>query len=817
MKPRRTRARRWFTSLVLVPLLLATGVLRGSGTAQAAAGDVDLSFGPDGLVTTDFALDDEDIRGVALQADGKIVVAGETGSSPKGDFALARYLPNGTLDPTFGLGGLVTTDFSGGLDVGESIAIQADGKVVVAGSSLQTGLSGEFALARYNADGILDPSFGTGGSVLTDVGSNNDTAFAVAIQSDGKIVAAGTGGDDLYPDFAVARYTSNGILDSSWGGDGTVVTDMNDQIDEANAVLVQGDGKVVAIGFDTRIDGLTNFALARYRPGGTLDLTFSGDGKVSTDFFGSYDAAYGAVLQPDGKIVAGGAALGLGFALARYTTRGGLDASFGGDGKVTTEGLDDILGMALQPDGKIVAAGFAIGDTNFDFALARYNGDGGLDLGFGSAGVVRTDFASDRDEIHGIALALDGSIVAGGQAQLGTSDFGVARYGSDGSIDLSFGPDGEVVTNIGADAEPANGIALDSSGKIVVAGRSGSDMAVARYDSGGTLDPEWGGDGTVTTDFPALNDIDLANGVAIQGDGQVVVAGTTLNQDTLDEDFALARYKPDGTLDPSFGRNGLVRTAFNSLNDEGLALALQQDGKIIVAGVGQGRLVLARYTTNGSLDPSFGSGGKVRSRPGAGLAVKVQPDGKIVAAGATTIDSVEVFLVGRFNSDGTPDSAFGRSGIATTKFGNMFAGASGVALQGDGRIVAAGTVDRDFALARYNTDGTLDTTFGVNGRVVTDVTGIDDSAADVAVQADGKVLAVGYAYDQRYRFALVRYATDGELDSTWGGDGKVTADFGFDEQRAFGVVMDSAGRAVVAGFAANGAAQDFAVARFLTS
>ena len=353
-------------------------------------GSLDPTFDGDGKVTTDFDAREDEAFAVAIQGDGKIIAAGSAFGPEAQDFALARYNPDGSLDVTFGGDGMVTSDFAGGNDRARAVAIQADGKIVVAGVAFSAAClpcdgpaSDNFALARYNPDGSLDPTFGFVGRQVTDFDVGGpDEARGVAIQADGKIVAAGVAICDpcvlpvtpLPHDFALARYTADGSLDPSFDGDGKVKTDFGGP-DEANAVAIQREGEIVAAGSATHSSGALLFALARYKGDGALDMTFDGDGRVTT-MVASDDEARGVAIQRDGKIVAVGLACNLciagpDFGLARYNTNGSLDTVFGGgDGQVTTDfgGFDHANAVALQSDGKIVAAGFSVGD----FALARY-------------------------------------------------------------------------------------------------------------------------------------------------------------------------------------------------------------------------------------------------------------------------------------------------------------------------------------------------------------------------------------------------------------------------------------------------------------
>jgi uncharacterized delta-60 repeat protein len=402
--------------------------------AAAPPGDLDPTFGGDGKVTTDFPGSFSEVgRAVAIQADGKIVALGTAAVSGMNDFALARYNIDGSLDTAFSGDGMVTTDFAGDTDEAYGLAIQPDGKIVTAGLAVVSG-NFDFALARYNPDGSLDTTFDGDGKVTTDFLDALEAAFGVAIQGDGTIVAAGCVGCFPGTAFALARYNVDGSLDTTFDLDGKVTTPFTGSNDTAAwGVAIQADGKIVAEGY-AAISGY-QFALARYNTDGSLDSTFDGDGKVTTDIAGGNDRGFGVTIQGDGRIVAvGEAAIVSGppdFALARYNGDGSLDSSFDGDGKVTTDfagDYDRVESVAIQNNGKIVTAGFArVSGTN-DFALARYNADGALDTTFGGDGKVTTDFAGSTDEAYGVAIQSNGRIVAAGGAFVSGFNFALARY-----------------------------------------------------------------------------------------------------------------------------------------------------------------------------------------------------------------------------------------------------------------------------------------------------------------------------------------------------------------------------------------------------
>ncbi|MEO6750483.1 MAG: cadherin-like beta sandwich domain-containing protein, partial [Chthoniobacteraceae bacterium] len=362
--------------------------------ATPVAGNLDLSFGGTGIITTDIGSSYDSASAVVVQPDGRILVAGSAYLGTNYDFAVARHNPDGTPDTTFGATGQVVTDFGFGGSYGIGMTLQSDGKIVVVGGAY-SGTNNIFAVARYNADGTPDTTFNGTGKVTTPIGAGEATASRIALQADGKIVVAGYSHNGTDHDFAIVRYH----------GDASTGTP------------------------------------------GTLDTTFNGTGKVITDFDNG-DDFLNSVAMRDGMIVVAGYSNGGGkinFALARYTNLGNLDTTFNLTGKLTTQisasGDDGANGVAVQPDGKIIAAGYSTKPNgSHDFALVRYNPDGGVDPMFGNSGIVTTDLAAGDDFITGIALQGDGKIVAAGYSATGAGRnvIATARYLSNGSLDTTF-------------------------------------------------------------------------------------------------------------------------------------------------------------------------------------------------------------------------------------------------------------------------------------------------------------------------------------------------------------------------------------------
>ena len=450
-----------------------------------------------------------------------------------------------------------------------------------AGASVVIKTNDEIAANAVSGD--LDPTFDGDGQLTTDMGGS-DKANAIAQQTDGKLVVAGTSNND----FAVARYNSDGSLDTSFDGDGKVFTDFGNS-DRGNAVAIQPDGKIVVAGTSG-----VDFALARYNSDGSLDTSFDGDGilTANTDSLGgNFRAAEGTsvAIQTDGKIVVGGS-IKQGdprkFALVRFLTDGSLDLSLNGSGFVTAEfdpgGLADeeIKAIAIRVDGEIAA----VGDyKSGQFALIRYNPDGSLDADFGNGG--RVSAVSKVTTGYGVAWQADGSIVVAGSKYvidpasdncLDSSgkhceyrDFWLARFNDDGSLDRDFGTGGEVTAPVNSRGNDDNGRALmiQADGKMIVAGYSdmavhtfsnggdqqqvsiANDFSMARFTAAGALDTSFGMSGTVTTPFFKTCGInqcpsgDEAYAALLQADGKIVAAGVTGTESNSTSDFALARYE----------------------------------------------------------------------------------------------------------------------------------------------------------------------------------------------------------------------------------------------------------------------------------
>lgn len=388
------------------------------------------------------------------------------------------------LDPSFDTDGKVTTPVADGLNLVYDMALQSDGKIVAVGYAL-TGINYDIAIARYNTDGSLDVSFNTTGTLVIELGSNDDVAYGVAIQSDGKIVIAGSKGNGSNTDFLLMRLNSDGTNDNSFDTDGIVTTTFDVSFECAYDVAIQSDGKIVAAG-NAFMDTTYNFALARYNTNGSLDGTFGTGGKVTT-LLAYADEARAMAIQSDGKIVLTGltkqADFSIAFGTARYNTDGSLDNTFNSTGKVITSVTtynDTPQAIALQSDGKIVVAGKGTPVGPEQFAVVRYTTTGALDVTWNGTGMVTTAFGSTWDEARAVVIQSDGKVLAGGLANSSGMKFAMARYNTDGTLDATFGTGGKMLTPFGSSSSIWT-MLIQPDSKLLTAGYSG---AAADYDFG---------------------------------------------------------------------------------------------------------------------------------------------------------------------------------------------------------------------------------------------------------------------------------------------------------------------------------------------
>ncbi len=773
-------------------IIFILGFIFSSTALFSTPGDLDTTFNSTGYVVTNIGEltgTNDAVRAVAIDDSNNFVVAGTNGI----DFALARYTSAGVIDTTFGESGtgIVTTDMQGTIDTAYAVAIDGTSYIVAVGTD-QT----NFALAWYTSAGVLDITRGTVGKTFTKIGaSTTNTAYGVAIDSSHNVVVVGTNGTD----FVVARYLgTTGQLDTAgFGSPNGYVTTSVGATDTAYAVTIQTDGKIVVAGRTTTSN---NFIVARYLTNGLLDTVAnggSGFNQVGTPGYnstnlGGTDIAYAVALQSDGKIVLAGSS-GNNYGLARYTTAGILDTTtFGSpNGYVTTNisGTDIAYGIKIQTSNQYIVAS---GTSGNNFSAARYTTTGTMDTTFGGGiGSVMTNLGG-TDIAYGSVITSGNNIVLSGT---NGSNFALAQYTTNGVLNTAgFGsPNGYVLTDVGTGTIDADkSCAIQPDGKIVIVGSNAGSLALARYTITGVLDTTFGTDGIVSGTLGTTK-ASIGYGVTIQSNGYIVVVGAAATTGTTPNRFLVARYTPTGALDTSFNTVGYITTAISGATSIAYGMALQTDGKIVVCGLSGATptpiFTVARYTSAGVLDTgTFGSGlGYVRttiSTRSIAFSVAITSSGNIVACGQSgTTLALPAFTVAEYTSAGVLNSgSFGTAGspagtvrtsIGTTSIGY------GIAINSSGNIVVAGVTttasNSNFAVAEYTSVGVLNSgSFGTGGTpagtVTTEFGGTDIGYA-VAIQSNGYYVVSGISAGN---IAMARYTIAGVLDTGFGTGGKLT-------------------------------------------
>jgi uncharacterized delta-60 repeat protein len=733
-----------------------------ASSVAARPGTLDPAFGQGGMVTTPLsaAIPRYAVAGGgAVEPDGRVVIAGATATFDPvfgGDLIVARYNPDGSLDPSFGSGGFTTTALGGSASA-RATAVEPDGKILVAGR-LESGSTTVAVVVRYDADGSLDGSFGSGGIATLDLGGDSG-ANALALQADGRILVSGeytTGGQGI---LVVGRLDPDGSADASFGSGGVTATNVGAEIvsNPSTTVAVESDGDILAGGL-----AQAGVVLTGYTPQGSPDPSFGAGGKTVTTLSGPVDTI-AAQLDPDGRYVVGLAGLD-GLSVIRYDSHGSLDPTFGSGGvAVAGSCCSGRVALGLQADGKIVVSSAAEGGPSFDaanYTVARLDSDGTLDSGFGAGGVSTTALHRSYATVAGVAADPGGRVLVIGDSgdcvhasHVGcddrSSDLTIEALSPSGSPDASFGNVGTAITSLGtvsviASAE-AKAVLVQPDRKIVVVGRAATgfvaDTELVRYRPDGSLDQSFGDGGETPGD-----------GFGEPLDARLLPTGKILVLETS----GLVRYDADGSVDTSFGDQGLVAVK------GGVAVARQADGKLIVARRCCGQApALFRYRPSGALDRSFGTRGKAKVRTNGLTGLVVERGGPIVVAGATKLAAI--------TRSGTVDRAFGHRGVASVPIGPRGA-LSGIVRVGRRGLLALGHRRNHLTLFRYHGDGTLDRDFGRRGTVLTRIPVGFRVGKSAAVQPDGK-LVIARTVDSS--FGLVRFKRDGGFNRAFGDHGRI--------------------------------------------
>ena len=778
------------------------------------------------------------------------------------------FAQDGSIDNTFGNSGKVIHNiYESGTDKGYGIGVQSTGKIIVVGNSHNV-----LVVLRLNSDGSFDKTFGEGGKkFFPDISLYQPT---LEIQSDDKIFMMATGSNPT----RIVRLTANGELDPTFDYDG-IKSIYNIYSSELKYL---SSGKIFIVGRDYA-NSRYNVALVRLNNDGSMDSGFSGDGYLLHDA-GYTTTGYGVDIQSDGTIITvGGCATSdfysvrvrndgtyLGYistdfdgdddtgyslavasndlfysvglthsnsslGIASFNSSGSLNTSFSSDGKdvISNFGAGVHPKVLVQSDDKIIVGGkYASYYVSGDFMVVRYNTDGTFDSGFGSSGQVSVDFGNE-DWCYDMVLQSDGKILAVGSSDNGDNeDFSIIRLNTDGSLDNTFSSDGKIMLDFHSD-DYGRSVAITDDDKIFVLGYTkllnDNNFLLAKYLSNGTPDNNFSDDAFVSTDINGGDD--YGRSLIHFSNGKNLAVGYTDNGN--DYDFALVKYNSDGSLDNSFGTNGIVTTDLNSSKDDrAFAALLQSDGKIVVTGYSGTAttdydVAIVRYNSDGTLDNTFGTNGIVikdiySSSDDKIYAATLQSDGKIIAAGSYDSGSSVKFLLVRLNTNGTFDNTFDGNGVLTTEIGTKKdAIAYGVTTQSDNKIVASGRFmssddDKDFIIVRYLTDGTLDNSFDANGIVSTDFSGDDDYGYSICMQGDDKIFVGGMSINNsgNNNFAIARYNTNGSLDNSFDDNGILTTDVSTNYDKGFSILLQDDGKIILGGYSNNGYDYDISLARY---
>ncbi len=724
-------------------------------------GKPDSTFGQNGVVVLDQLKNDASAADAVLQPDGKLLITGKYLNSTSGPHHfVVRLNEDGSLDGSFGVNGVAGHPDVSLVAWGSSVALQMDGKIVMGGSKFTFVPPGsgfnELALIRFNSDGSVDGSFGDNGLV---VGNFATDALSVAVGGDNLIYAGASASK-------IARYLPNGLLDSSFGGDG--LADL--PVYGARQILIQPNGQVIVNGPEKGSFG-QGFVI-RFNVDGTLDITFEDAG------IGPYEWLIGMESDPDGKILVGTKSLQENsLRVFRYFPDGQLDVNYEKN-IPPLQGTNFEYGLSLQPDGKVVLGGSSANGFFGDFCLLRLAESLEIDLSYGQDGLGIQNVGTSQSTAHSMLLDHQNRIVVGGNATYidGTTVVNlpsiegrgfVSRLNPDGSLDNTFSDLGYVTVNSGL-----NLIALQPDNKIISAGALNETLnypnfSVIRLLPDGLGDLDFGQYFGFTIKFLDPTEVyeAYASTVGIAPDGAIVVMGKVETAGGNDK-IALIRFDPDGWIDSSFGVDGgqFVDVIPGTKFDLNTGL-IQSDGKILVAGTyisGVPNIFVVRFMPDGTLDNTFGTGGVVL-KPFTGLlyhlsGIVMQPDGHILISGNQG-STPSNLIVGRLNPDGTRDNSFSSDGLAVVNTG-IVENSHAIAVLADGKIVVAGysansnaAEASDPMLARLLADGTPDSSFAGTGYIVTNLPGANQLNA-LAIQSDGSYITAGYSNND---YLLIRY------------------------------------------------------------
>lgn len=810
------------TKLFLTPALLLLATL-----AIAQIPGPDSTFGRFGAAWVNVHPTDDQALALALRLDGRVVVAGRTTIDSVPQMAVFQYKTAGSLDLDFHWNGKGALAFNSLPSAAHAVAVDAEGRVVLAGYVTNSAGSEEFGIVRLLPDGSYDPAFGTGGWVITDFAGDNAQANAVAIQPDGKIVAAGFTRSGTDADFALARYLPDGSLDPTFGTSGRVVTKFDVLADIIRDIAIQSNGKIVVCGSSAAslvFNTPSYFAVARYLPDGSLDQTFNGTGQAITDIGTDEesDIARAVTFLSTGQIVVAGyssVALASRITVVRYRPNGLLDATFGDLGVAQTEVFTNsgnfCTDITALPDNALLLSGMAENVDFKDIFLVKMLPTGALDPAFGQNGKVVRSLSPKDDNAYGMALRPDGRILLAGDTRKDGdfyTDATLLQFKADGSKDPAFGNDGARVEDVGTSEDVGSALLVLPDGKVLVGGNAQNgtdynwrDWVLTRFQPEGKVDSTFGTAGKVVNTFSTRVG-DRLESLLHLPDGRVLASGTVSKKPIV------MMFGSAGGLDPSFGTGG--RLWLNPVAQDGSCrrVILLASGKFLAVsteyqnGVSQSALRL--FSSVGQLDPTFGTNGTVSSTEGSWFDVVEMSDGDLVVASNVFLEppAPSFAQVLYFTPNGVQKSkSTSSSGFIAYRL-TEYAG---------GKVLMSGYNSASFGALRFASSGNADATFNGTGSVKFPC-GSPCGFEDVLVQKDGRILLVGTEHISNGTggsagFIVARLRSDGSPDNTWGQNGFLK----LRGKAANAAAFDLDGNIFVTGGIHNGEGSDIVVYRLL--
>ncbi|MBK7842260.1 MAG: fibronectin type III domain-containing protein [Bdellovibrionales bacterium] len=779
------------------------------GLNLVAAGPMVTGFGTNGVKFFDTSYGSSGFVDSLALSNDQIVVCGNFYVGSRSRPLLGKLNTDGSWDTSFGENGtgyrgLLLPLNQGSESVCEKIDLQTDGKIIQGGWDEGQGLG---FVARYSSSGVLDGTFGDGGLKILQLGSTRTRIQAVRVLSSGKIAAAGIINDGANDDAVVLMLKANGEFDTTFNGTGFMSFD-NSGLETRALAVAEGPNDSILVAGET--NSSNQIFVARINSAGSLDSGFGSGGITVSDPSGGGDQLYDLKVLGDGRLLAAGTSSWCGL-LVRYDQNGALDATYGTGGFASECSASEVFYRVFP-----VSGGKALAIGSDSLFVARFLSDGSLDIGFGNSGINELwSPNSNARGLSGVILSTGEIFVVGyGWVNRLDGETLVGVYNSDGTVLGSFGVSGlRSYMNFGKAQETLSSLkVMPITDKIVLGfsvedSSNGFNYGLLRTDLNGVLDATFasGGKGIFDVSNGAGDNFDQLMNMFLHADGTLTAAGIGWQNGS---DMSVARWTPAGIFDITL--NGTGQKNLNQAGGQNsFGMTVQSDGKTILTGYSGSDVRVARLNTDGSFDTSFNGTGYATTNFGSttwegGYAVAVQTDGMVVTVGAKDEDAG---VIARYTTGGVLDTGFNTTGkITVDRGGREFL--TDLSIQVDGKILTFGIEGANFVLSRYNTDGSVDTSFGGSlgyTRITLPGGPTECDSARMLVLSDGSIILTGSVrYSGVYRDIVVaRLTASGVLHSSFnGGAGILVLNLGGHDDSAVEAGEMSDG-SVVVGFRTN--------------